>query len=53
LNDNLFEIIYIYILIELINQGGKLEKLFIIIYLVYMIEEDKEEMKKKLKKRYI
>ncbi len=53
MNDNLFEIIYIYILTELINQRKKLEKSSIIIHLIYMIEKDekKTKMKKRDKKR--
>ena len=47
LNNNLFEIIYIYILVELINQRKKLKKSFITIYLIYIIEENEKETKKK------
>jgi len=51
----LFEVVYIYVLVELINQRGKLEKSFVTIYLVYIIEEDKKETKKKneMRKGYI
>ena len=47
MNNDLSEIIYIYILAELINQREKLEKLFITIHLVYIIEKDEKETKKK------
>ncbi len=43
----MFEVVYIYVLVELINQKEKLKKSFVIIHLVYIIEEDEEEMKKK------
>ncbi len=51
----MFEVVYIYVLVELINQRGKLEKSFVTIYLVYIIEEDKKETKKKneMRKGYI
>jgi len=47
LNNDLFEIVYIYVLAKLINQRKKLKKSFIIIYLIYIIEENKKEIKEK------